>query len=88
VINTVVATAVVVLARFVPYLSIVMSFVGAFLTMAISIIIPAAASYRLHHDQMGSAEKLWVITVILIGVGCALSGTASAVGALRQVLSA
>jgi solute carrier family 32 (vesicular inhibitory amino acid transporter) len=71
-----------------PYLGVVMSLVGALLTMTISIIFPAAASLKLHGNLMSFAEKLWATFVCLIGVICALSGTASALLALKAKLLA
>lgn len=84
--NTIVAGCIVLVAKTIPYLSIVMSLVGAFLTISISITIPAAASFMLHRKEMAQSEKLWVFAVILLGIVCAASGTASAVVALRAVL--
>lgn len=74
------------LARFLPYLSVVMSLVGAFMTIFISIILPAAASLRLHHEEMGGAEQAWAAFVIAVGVCCAASGTAAALLALKAKL--
>lgn len=87
-VNTIVAICIVLVAKVVPYLSIVMSLVGALLTISISITIPTAASYMLHRKEMTLMEKLWVLTVLLIGTVCATSGTASAVFALSAVLGA
>lgn len=87
-VNTVVAGCIVMVAKVVPYLSIVMSLVGALLTISISITIPSAASLMLHREEMSPTEKAWALTVILIGIVCAASGTASAVLALTAVLGA
>lgn len=87
-VNTIVAFCIVMVAKVVPYLSIVMSLVGALLTISISITIPTAATYVLHRKEMTQLDKLWVFTVILIGIVCAASGTASAVMALKSVLGA
>lgn len=87
-VNTVVAACIVMVAKVVPYLSIVMSLVGALLTISISITIPTAASFMLHRKEMGAMEKAWAFAVILIGIVCAASGTASAVLALTAVLGA
>jgi Transmembrane amino acid transporter protein len=83
-----VACGIVLVAKVVPYLSIVMSLVGALLTISISITIPTAASYSLHRKEMSLLETLWAFTVIFIGITCAASGTASAVLALNNVLGA
>jgi hypothetical protein len=85
-VNVIVAMAIVAVARFVPFLSILMSITGALLTMGISIIIPAAANYALHKGEMSRLEKAWVWFVGAIGVVCAVSGTASALLALRSML--
>ena len=81
--NLGVAAGVVMVARFVPYLSTVMSLVGAFLTITISIIFPAAASYKLHAKDMSVGARLWDIFVMTLGVGCAISGTAAALISLK-----
>ena len=85
--NSVVAFGIVMVARFLPYLSVVMSLVGAFMTIGISIIFPSAANLRLHGEQMTGQQRAWDTFVIVIGVVCALSGTASALQALQAKLS-
>jgi solute carrier family 32 (vesicular inhibitory amino acid transporter) len=87
-VNTLVAGCILFIAQIVPYLSLVMSIVGALLTISISITIPTMASYNLHHNEMGLLEKLWAVTVIVIGLVCTASGTASALLALKAMLGA
>jgi hypothetical protein len=83
----VLAAAIVVIARYLPFLSVVMSLVGAFMTIFISIILPAAASYKMHSQEMSTVEKMWDIFVMLLGTCCAISGTAAALLALSAKLS-
>jgi solute carrier family 32 (vesicular inhibitory amino acid transporter) len=82
-VNLAVAFGVVMVARFVPYLSTVMSLVGAFLTITISIIFPAAANFKLHRQEMSRGARLWDIFVMALGVGCAISGTFAALSSLK-----
>jgi hypothetical protein len=82
-INLVLAGGVTLLARYLPYLTVLMSLVGAFMTIFISIIFPVAASLKLHAKEMGLLERLWAAFVGLIGIFCAASGTAAALIALK-----
>jgi hypothetical protein len=65
-----------------------MSLVGAFMTIFISIILPAAASLKLHGKEMGFLERLWATFVALIGIFCAASGTSAALIALKAKMGA
>lgn len=85
--NALVAFGIVMVARFLPYLSVVMSLVGAFMTIGISIIFPSAANLRMHGKDMTGKQKAWDAFVIVVGVVCALSGTASALQALQAKLA-
>jgi amino acid permease len=82
-INLTVAAGVVLIARYLPYLSTVMSLVGAFMTITISVIFPAAASFKLHKHEMATKEKAWDIFVIVVGLVCTISGTAAAIISLK-----
>lgn len=85
-INTAIAVAIVVLARYLPYLSLVMSLIGSFMTLSISVIFPAAANYMIHAGELPPAERAWIVAVVVVGVVCALSGTASALLAIQAKL--
>lgn len=87
-VNVAVATGIIFVARFLPYLSVVMSLVGAFLTITISVIFPSLASLRLHADEMSGSERAWEVAVIVVGLCCTVSGTASALLALRAKFAA
>lgn len=58
------------------------------MTIAISFIFPAAATFSLHRHEMSTAEKAWAVFVVFVGVGCAASGTLTALQALRSALAA
>lgn len=64
------------------------SLVGAFMTISISFIFPAAATFSLHKHEMSSLEKAWAIFVVFVGIMCAASGTFTALQALRSALAA
>jgi hypothetical protein len=64
-----------------------MSLVGAFMTIFISIIFPAAASLKLHSDAMGVLERVWHAFMVFVGVCCAVSGTTAALVALKAKLA-
>ena len=56
------------------------------MTIFISIILPAAASLKLHYEEMSAAEQAWAAFVIAVGVCCAASGTTAALLALKAKL--
>ncbi|CAL8465508.1 g5044 [Coccomyxa elongata] len=71
-------------ARFVPFLAYVMSLIGSFLTISVSVIFPAACHLAIFRGKMSRRRLLWNYAVVAIGVMCALSGTAASLRALLQ----
>lgn len=65
----------------------VQSLVGAFMTISISFIFPAAATFSLHKHEMSASEKAWAIFVVFTGIMCAASGTFTAFQALQRALA-
>lgn len=74
------------MARFLPYLSLVMSLIGSFMTIAVSVVFPAVANLKLHHEGMPIAEKAWILFVVVLGITCAASGTTAALIGLQAKL--
>lgn len=70
-----------------PYVAEVMAFVGALLTMSISLIIPAA----MHITLMGRELPWWMLLfdgcVLLLGAACAAIGATSALQSLQGKLA-
>jgi amino acid permease len=64
-----------------------MAFVGALLTMSISLIIPAL----MHLKIMGPALKPWQkaldVLALVLGVVCAAVGASSAMGNIQQKMA-
>lgn len=71
-----------------PYVAEAMAFVGALLTMSISLIIPA----MMHITLMGRELPRWLLLfdacVLLLGVACAAVGATSALQSLQYKLAA
>jgi Transmembrane amino acid transporter protein len=88
VVNSIVAAGIILIARFVPFLSVLMSLVGAFMTIFISILFPTIANLKMHAKTMGRAEKAWAVFVLVVGVACAVSGTSAALMAMRTMMRA
>lgn len=70
-----------------PYVAEVMAFVGALLTMSISLIIPAL----MHAVLLGQELPWWLLLfdglVLLLGVACAYVGATSALQSLQEKLA-
>ena len=58
------------------------------MTISISFILPAAANFSLHRQEMSGVEKAWAVFVVFFGVFCAVSGTLTALQALQSALTA
>eukprot|EP01026_Neomeris_dumetosa_P021491 TRINITY_DN1877_c0_g1_i17.p3 TRINITY_DN1877_c0_g1~~TRINITY_DN1877_c0_g1_i17.p3 ORF type:complete len:125 (-),score=18.21 TRINITY_DN1877_c0_g1_i17:310-684(-) len=71
-------------ARFVPFLAYLMALVGSFLTMGVSVIFPVICHQKLYGSRLSREQQLWNVFVIVLGVFCAISGTAAAVIKLME----
>jgi len=78
------ATACLAVAVSLPYVSDLMSLVGAVLTMSISLTIPALMGMRLLAG--GPLHRAGCCAVILLGLACAAIGATSAAGSLAGKL--
>lgn len=79
-------------AMFVPYLAMVMSLIGSVLTISISVILPALVHLKLCHGSTDPNAthfpKIWDYASIVVGLVCAVSGTAAAVLGLASQIAA
>ncbi|KAK9903315.1 hypothetical protein WJX75_002640 [Coccomyxa subellipsoidea] len=83
-VRTLMAAGCLAAARFVPFLAYVMSLIGSFLTISVSVIFPAACHLSIFRGKLSRRRLLWNYAVVGIGVVCALSGTAASLRALLQ----
>eukprot|EP00803_Ostreobium_quekettii_P004153 evm.model.scf_1095EXC.2 EVM.evm.TU.scf_1095EXC.2 scf_1095EXC:35340-43169(+) len=74
------------LATKVPYFGQVMSVVGSFLTMTVSVIFPSLCYLKIFGDELTPAEKNLNYVIIVLGLGCATSGTWTAVHEVMKQL--
>jgi amino acid permease len=76
---------------YVPYLAMVMSLIGAVLTISISVILPGVLHLKLVHGGKDPSatkfSKAWDYMCIVIGVICAVSGTIAALQGLAAQLA-
>eukprot|EP01025_Chloroclados_australasicus_P050364 TRINITY_DN5782_c0_g2_i2.p1 TRINITY_DN5782_c0_g2~~TRINITY_DN5782_c0_g2_i2.p1 ORF type:complete len:507 (-),score=28.15 TRINITY_DN5782_c0_g2_i2:372-1805(-) len=71
-------------ARYVPFLAYFMALVGSFLTMGVSVIFPVLCHQQLFGNRLNQGKQLWNKFVAVLGVGCAVSGTAAALIKLME----
>lgn len=81
------ACACCVTAALLPYVTDLMAFVGALLTMTISLILPALMHMQLFKTDMPGWLLVFDCAVVLLGVACAYVGATSAMGSLQQKLA-
>lgn len=75
-------------AALLPYVTDLMAFVGALLTMTISLILPALMHLQLFKSDAPSWLLLFDVAVVVLGVVCAYVGASSAASSLQQKLAA
>eukprot|EP00798_Chlamydomonas_sp_ICE-L_P003467 gene3467-13527_t len=73
------AIALLMAARSVPMLALVMSLLGSFLTISISITMPALCHLALLSSEMTAGEKAWDYFVATLGIVCTVLGTTASV---------
>eukprot|EP00741_Cyanophora_paradoxa_P011172 tig00020554_g10792.t1 len=64
-----------IVAMVIPFFAYVLSFIGAFMTMAVSAVFPALCYMRLYKGKLGWHILLWNWLVVIIGTICAISGS-------------
>lgn len=75
-------------AMLLPYVTDLMAFVGALLTMTISLILPALMHLQLFKQEAPAGLLLLDCFVVMLGVLCAYVGATSAMTNLQQKLAA
>jgi len=63
-----------------------MSVVGSFLTMTVSVIFPSMCYLKIFGDELTPAERNLNYVIIILGLGCATSGTWTAVQEVMKQL--
>ena len=66
----------------VPFFAVVMSLLGSFLTLTVSVIFPAACHLKVFEDELTEREKQTDWAIMIVGGLCAVAGSASAVADL------
>ena len=66
-----------------PFFGAGMSLIGCVLTLVVSVLFPSLCYLRMFGDDLDESEKYLNYTILVVGVVCALSGTA---GALETVV--
>lgn len=85
-VRTALALGALLTARFVPFLGLVMALIGSFLTIAVSIVCPAACHLKICGEGRTGLQNAWDWTVIVVGIICALSGTFASIVSLRAAM--
>jgi vesicular inhibitory amino acid transporter len=67
------------IAAKVPFFAVVMSLIGSFLTLTVSVVFPSACYLKMFGGRMSDAERVGNVGVILLGAFCAVAGSADAV---------
>ena len=75
--------ATVAVALLVPFFAAVMSFIGAFLSMSIAIVLPCVFYLGIHWQRLSGAQVVLPAGVALLGL---LAGGAATYVSVRQVL--
>jgi vesicular inhibitory amino acid transporter len=66
----------------VPFFAVVMSLIGSFLTLTVSVIFPAACHLKVFEDELTDFEKRTDWAIMIVGGFCVVAGSASAVADL------
>lgn len=66
----------------VPFFAVVMSLIGSFLTLTVSVIFPAACHLKVFEDELTDSEIVVDWAIMFVGGFCVVAGSASAVADL------
>lgn len=66
----------------VPFFAVVMSLIGSFLTLTVSVIFPSACYLKMFEDDIGDGERALNWAIMLVGGFCVVAGSYSA---LREI---
>ena len=64
----------------VPFFAVVMSLIGSFLTLTVSVIFPSACYLKMFEDDISEGEKALNWSIMLVGGFCVVAGSYSALG--------
>ncbi|CAM6094633.1 unnamed protein product [Calypogeia fissa] len=81
-IRTALVASTIMVATMVPFFGLVMAFIGAFMSMTVSVILPCACFLSIMGDKATAFQRITCGLVILLGVVCAIAGTYSSVCAI------
>ncbi|BBN02195.1 solute carrier family 32 (vesicular inhibitory amino acid transporter) [Marchantia polymorpha subsp. ruderalis] len=71
-------------AVLVPYFGLVMAFIGAFLSMTVSLILPCLCYLSIVGDKTTIMQRIVCVFIIVVGVVCVIAGTYSSVAGIIQ----
>uniref|UniRef100_A0A6U3G8T0 Amino acid transporter transmembrane domain-containing protein n=1 Tax=Mantoniella antarctica TaxID=81844 RepID=A0A6U3G8T0_9CHLO len=73
-------------AATVPFFAVVMSLIGSFLTLTVSVIFPAACYLKMFEGEIGDGEKALNWAIMLLGGFGVVAGSYSALGEISATL--
>ncbi|KAH8945503.1 hypothetical protein BDL97_12G042900 [Sphagnum fallax] len=85
-IRTALVLSTIVVAVLVPYFGLVMAFIGSFLTMTVSVILPCACYLSILGKKATISQVVLCSTMILVGVLCLIGGTYSSIAGIIESL--
>jgi vesicular inhibitory amino acid transporter len=85
-IRTALVLSTIAVAVVVPYFGLVMAFIGSFLTMTVSVILPCACYLSILGKKATISQVVLCSTMILIGVLCLIGGTYSSIAGIIESL--
>jgi vesicular inhibitory amino acid transporter len=86
VIRTILVLSTIAVAVLVPFFGFVMAFIGAFLSMTVSVILPCACYMTILGKKATHFQVILCSTIIAIGVICLIGGTYSSVAGIIDSL--
>ncbi|KAJ9525938.1 hypothetical protein QJQ45_009406 [Haematococcus lacustris] len=87
-VRTALSLAILMAARSLPFLAHLMALVGSFMTISVSVTLPALCHLILLKGKLGTAKVLWNWFVVLLGVTCTVAGTTASMRSLAAKASA
>ncbi|KAL2643362.1 hypothetical protein R1flu_010949 [Riccia fluitans] len=88
IIRTGLVLSTVAVALLVPFFGLVMAFIGAFLSMTVSLILPCLCYLSIIGDKATISQRILCGFIIMVGILCAIGGTYSSVaGIIRNYIN-
>lgn len=88
VVRTAVGLAVLLAARSIPFLALLMSFIGSLMTISVSVTFPALCHQKLLGDKLTAGQRYWDYLVAVLGATMSVVGTAGTVKSVMAKLAA